>query len=324
MNYSDNYNLLLPEQSDRVDVRDFNTNSNTIDGLIKDLSDAIVAIDAFIDAISNAESTEERQTLIARLSLLGGSIANATFTIGGGGEIDISQAAAIMDARTATAFDGNIMVKNSNTTNVKPHEITTTAIQKAIDGDYKTKTIETTALKVLSQASPAAGNVLVRTSENYVQESGVTLAELKNNLDAKCNYFTTDRANSATILKGRPCLYNPNTLGYTANTALSNLFVGIALDDQNGGVVKIATGGECKALVYKDTNLNYNATFGLTGKAWSSENNTGGFQAATSISDLGGFSTNVRKPRIVLVNTNDYTNMEDNTWALLDVIICMV
>lgn len=53
MNYTDNFNLKLPEKTDLVDIADFNYNFSAIDTELKDLSDAAAAIPTMESAITN-------------------------------------------------------------------------------------------------------------------------------------------------------------------------------------------------------------------------------------------------------------------------------
>lgn len=159
------------------------------------------------------------------------------------------------------------------------------------------------------------GVILIMTSSGRIQPSGV---KVKN---PNSGYWID---NAASILKaGEPALYNTNAGTVTPNTNVSAMLLGICENDPVNAECRIITSGKCKILVYKDPNKTYQPTFGMTGRGYSAVESFGGFVPATTNTDLGGFSGNVKRPKITLENPNDYANMTDETTALLDAYICV-
>lgn len=104
MNYTDNFNLKLPEKTDLVDIADFNYNFSAIDTELKDLSDATAAIPTMESAITN--NTGDIGDLTTRIGTDESNIAANTNAING------------LDTRLDTAED-NIAASATSITNIE-------------------------------------------------------------------------------------------------------------------------------------------------------------------------------------------------------------
>ena len=104
MNYTENYNLKKPAQTDYYDVDDFNANADTTDAKLKDLYDrkAEIATGTYTGAGKDGPSNQNSLTFAFHPKLVliqksGGAVANATAIINGS---DVSMYVQTSDART--------------------------------------------------------------------------------------------------------------------------------------------------------------------------------------------------------------------------------
>lgn len=324
MEHTEHFNLNQPQPSDKVDIEKISENFGTIDQPLYNGQTVHEVVESLMSPEGDrpnlypgdvyAENIEAEQDVTFRTG------SSAKFE--GVSNIDIGQNVAVVDHRAATADAGSIMVRDTND-HVRPSDTDLEDIKKTMDGDFKQKTVETTALKVLSGASPIAGDVLVRTSENYVQASDVTLEDITPK-DAVLIH-TGVIAGATPIPQGTPIfdtLTVPRNL--TANTYNYECYLGVIYNSpEEGEEYIVCVSGYCKIRVTK-TSTAYSDSLGLTVGAFSAYQGgrwiTRGNASARKYSDA-------RDQLAFIVNPDDVTAYASEDWTegttrLVDAYIC--
>ncbi|MBO7548841.1 MAG: hypothetical protein J6T77_02630, partial [Clostridia bacterium] len=252
MEHTNHFNLNQPEKTDYVDIDKISDNFGTIDQPLYDGQTASEIVDSMV----NPEYTGSRPNIYGSQTSFGDVGIDRSLNMRAGSDLAINNLATFTDNHITTADSGALMVRDSNN-HVRPSDTSLADVKKAIDGNFLQKTVETTALRVLSGTTAAEGDILVRTPQNYVQSSGYTIRDIEDRLDCVRLRLPTPATD---LIVGAPAAIYPasGTAGYFTVQDTS-VYIGTVASEVSEGFVDVITHGIAYVRVYSSGGTTVNA-----------------------------------------------------------------